>query len=64
MTGPWVLMGDFNEILCEMEKKGGVLVDQRRCFKFRSWVNKCGLINVEAASPRFTWRGLIIRGFG
>lgn len=35
-----------------------------RCFHFRKWLNKCGLINLEAVGPRYTWRGQDYRGFG
>lgn len=63
-TSPWVLIGDFNEVLKESEKIRGAPIDQRCCFCFRRWVNECGLINLEAAGLKFTWRGPIHQGFG
>lgn len=47
MNGPWFLIGDFNEILGEEEKKGGVPVENHRCLRFRKWANECKLINLE-----------------
>lgn len=62
--GPWVLIGDFNEILYEPEKKGGTPVDHSKCFYFRKWVNEYGLLNMETEGPWFTWRGQVHEGFG
>lgn len=63
-TGPWMLIGDFNEIMYDREKKWGAPANQGRCFCFRKWVNECKLINMEATGPKFTWRGPVHRGFG
>lgn len=35
-----------------------------RCFRFKKWLNKCGLINLEAVGPRYTLKGQDYRGFG
>ncbi|KAJ4829286.1 hypothetical protein Tsubulata_000975 [Turnera subulata] len=40
---PWVIMGDFNEILDATGKQGRVSVDTTRCAKFRDWINHCRL---------------------
>lgn len=64
ISKPWVIIGDFNEILGEVEKKGGAPLDHSRCFRFRRWLSDCGLINLEAIGPRYTWSGQDYRGFG
>lgn len=43
---PWFIIGDFNEIMNENEKKGGAPIDHNRCYRFRRWLNEYGLINV------------------
>lgn len=64
VTTPWCIIGDFNEILNEEEKRGGAPIDQNRCYRFKRWLNDCGLINLEAIGPRFTWRGQDYKGYG
>lgn len=54
ITKPWLILGDFNEIMNKEEKKEGALVDHNRCFCFRRWLNDCGLINLEAVGPPYT----------
>lgn len=39
-------------------------MDHIHCFQFRDWLNNCGLINLDAVGPRFTWMGQNYRGFG
>lgn len=64
VSKPWMLIGDFNEMLNCEEKKGRAPMDIRRCLKFREWVEGCKLLDLEATGTKFTWRGLIIRGYG
>lgn len=63
ISGPWVLLGDFNEIVSEAGKRGRAPVDQGRCFRFIKWLNECKLINLSAAGLRYIWRGSVQRGF-
>ncbi|XP_052117791.1 uncharacterized protein LOC127747682 [Arachis duranensis] len=63
MILPWLLTGDFNKIKEDSEKKGGSPIDQKAYKSFNSWINRCGLIDLEFVGSRFTWRGPIWNGF-
>ncbi|XP_057760906.1 uncharacterized protein LOC130981327 [Arachis stenosperma] len=63
MISPWLLTGDFNKIKEDSEKKGGSPIDQRAYRSFNSWINRCGLIDLEFVGSRFTWRSPIWNGF-
>ncbi|KAI9125353.1 hypothetical protein K1719_003969 [Acacia pycnantha] len=54
---PWIFAGDFNEIKTPLEQKGGGRVNEVRCRVFNEWIQECGLIDVEAKGPFFTWKG-------
>ncbi|WJX64016.1 hypothetical protein P8452_48843 [Trifolium repens] len=62
MTEAWIIAGDFNDIMSEDEKRGGVRASIRRCSKFRERVEACNLIDMGAAGPKFTWRGPLYHG--
>jgi exonuclease III len=57
MTGEWLLVGDFNDIMKPSEKKGGVPASQRQCDKFVDRINECQLLDCGAIGPQFTWYG-------
>lgn len=52
---PWILGGDFNEILNDDEKKGG----PRRCRNllenFRQALDDCSLRDIQFIGDKFTW---------
>ncbi|CAJ2645466.1 unnamed protein product [Trifolium pratense] len=56
---PWLLAGDFNDIMSQDEKQGGALVNFRRCRLFQERVNDCKLLDLGAVGSKFTWRGPI-----
>eukprot|EP00258_Populus_trichocarpa_P027694 XP_024443713.1 uncharacterized protein LOC112324533 [Populus trichocarpa] len=60
---PWMVIGDFNEILMATEKSGGVGVDNRRIHRFAKWVQECKLIDLGSKGPKYTWRGGIRNGY-
>ncbi|KAI9082735.1 hypothetical protein K1719_035309 [Acacia pycnantha] len=64
ITKPWILAGNFNEIKLPLEQKGGGIVNETRCRKFSEWIQNCGLIDVEANGPFFTWKGPKWDGLG
>ncbi|KAA3464007.1 reverse transcriptase [Gossypium australe] len=47
--------GDFNEIMCSFEKKGGLPRDQRRMETFRDTLEECGLMDIGYSGTWFTW---------
>ena len=52
---PWVLLGDFNEMISEDEKMGGLPLNRNRISAFRNCMDKCGLMDLGFQGPRFTW---------
>ncbi|KAL7211712.1 hypothetical protein ACSBR2_014549 [Camellia fascicularis] len=52
---PWLLMGDFNEVLTRTEKFGGQPINHRRAMLFKNCLDHCGLIDMGFSGPHFTW---------
>ena len=51
----WILLGDFNDMISEEEKLGGLPVNRTHIAAFRNCLDKCGLIDLGFHGPRFTW---------
>ena len=51
----WVLAGDFNKPLMEGDKFGGRAVSVSRSLLFKKCLDKCSMIDIGFAGPRFTW---------
>ncbi|XP_012857002.1 PREDICTED: uncharacterized protein LOC105976270 [Erythranthe guttata] len=52
---PWVVGGDYNEILSNNEKEGGLSRLPAQIEAFREALDDCGLTDLEFEGPRFTW---------
>ncbi|KAL5819042.1 hypothetical protein ACOSQ4_022884 [Xanthoceras sorbifolium] len=52
---PWICGGDFNEILMDCEKDGGLPKQRRLLFNFREALDACGLQDLGFEGPLFTW---------
>ena len=52
---PWLLMGDFNEILSSDERLGELVGSQRNMYEFGEVLNKCGLVDLGYRGYPFTW---------
>ncbi|KAA3487155.1 reverse transcriptase [Gossypium australe] len=52
---PWLVAGDFNEIMYSFEKRGGVPRDHRRMEAFRDTLEECQLLDVGYSGAWFTW---------
>ena len=52
---PWLLMGDFNEILSSDERLGELVGSQRKMYEFGEVLNKCGLVDLGYRGYPFTW---------
>ena len=50
---PWVIAGDFNELLLSY-KFGGRAVSVNRSLLFKESLDKCNMLDIGFAGPRFT----------
>ncbi|KAM0880448.1 hypothetical protein ACQ4PT_033570 [Festuca glaucescens] len=53
---PWLIMGDFNEVLYAHEKEGGNTRPLGMMQKFRECLSDCGLEDLGYIGDIFTWR--------
>ena len=51
----WLLLGDFNDMMSEEEKLGGLPINRTRMTTFRNCLDNCRLIDLGFHGPRFTW---------
>jgi hypothetical protein len=54
-TMPWVVMGDFNEILYSFEKEGGRTRPNKFLLAFQEALIDCGLTDLGYTGDKFTW---------
>lgn len=52
---PWMVGGNFNVILNEEEKLGGLTLMQQRITDFANCVNDCALIEVKFSGSKYMW---------
>ncbi|KAA3452465.1 reverse transcriptase [Gossypium australe] len=52
---PWLVCGDFNEILYGCEKKGGLPRDEKKMEEFRQVLEDCQLADLGYSGNWFTW---------
>lgn len=52
---PWLVVGDFNEVLSSHEKLSVVPACQRRISSFARCLDDCDLVDLRFNGPRFTW---------
>ncbi|KAA3490114.1 reverse transcriptase [Gossypium australe] len=52
---PWLVAGDFNEIMYSFEKSGGLPRDQRRMEVFRDILEECQLMDIGYSGVWYTW---------
>jgi hypothetical protein len=52
---PWVVVGDFNEVLFTSEKWGGCTRSERLMKDFRQVMEECELFDLGYRGPKFTW---------
>ena len=60
-TGPWLMLGAFNEILGPQEVSGGTF-SMSRALTFANMIDKCNMLEIEMKGGRFTWRKNIQNG--
>ena len=52
---PWVIVGDFNEVLLEGDKYGGRSISSSRSLVFKECLDYCSMVDMGFVGPRFTW---------
>ncbi|XP_070007321.1 uncharacterized protein LOC142165479 [Nicotiana tabacum] len=53
--GPWLIGGDFNDVLTQDKKWGGRNISRNRTSRFWLCINYCNLIDLEFKGCRYTW---------
>ena len=56
-NGPWLLLGDFNEITSNEEKKGGRRRTDASFLPFRNMLASCGMIDFPFLGNPLSWAG-------
>lgn len=56
-SGPWILTGDFNEILANEEKSGGSVRSERSFANFRNFLAQNDLFDLQHTGNFLSWRG-------
>lgn len=54
----WILSGDFNEIVDNSEKRGGVTRAEKSFINFRSFITQNGLLDLKHSGNSLSWRGM------
>ncbi|GLU11862.1 hypothetical protein SLE2022_285820 [Rubroshorea leprosula] len=52
---PWMMIGDFNDVLDQSEKFGGNRICQARVQFYLECMNNCNMIDLGFVGNRFTW---------
>ncbi|GAV73023.1 Exo_endo_phos domain-containing protein [Cephalotus follicularis] len=52
---PWLAIGDFNDFASASERQGGSGNIIRRCSRFQSNINDCGMVDFGFSGAAFTW---------
>ena len=52
---PWLMIGDFNEVLCSKDKFGGNQVNMNRAIEFKACLDSCSFVDLGFAGPKYTW---------
>ena len=55
MDLPWLLMGDFNEILSSDERSSESAGSQRSMYEFGEVISRCGLVDLGYRGYPFMW---------
>lgn len=51
---PWLIAGDFNEILSQQDKRGSLPINISRNSEFWSCINHCNLLDLDFKGSRYT----------
>ncbi|XP_062028816.1 uncharacterized protein LOC133744789 [Rosa rugosa] len=53
--GPWICVGDFNELVSNDEKEGGIPWHWNRIRYLKNFMDRHGLFDLSFTGPKFTW---------
>ena len=51
---PWLMLGDFNEVLCGEDKFRGNQVNLNRAIEFKGCLDECNMLDLGFMGPKFT----------
>ena len=57
MQGPWLIGGDFNNVL-NLNERLGSTVTLDEVIEFRSCIRECGVSDHKSSGPFYTWSKL------
>lgn len=60
---PWLLLGDFNELLGNDEKEGGAVRSESSFWDFRNFVENCKLRELRSTGCSLFWAGKRDKGW-
>lgn len=52
---PWLMLGDFNEVLCGEDKFGTNQVNLNKALEFKECLDECNMLDLGFVGPKFTW---------
>lgn len=52
---PWLVLGNFNDVLNQSEKFGGRKISNSRTRLYVDAMNNCKLMDIGFVGPKFTW---------
>ena len=52
---PWLMLGDFNEILSSEDKYGRNHINLNRALEFKDCLDNCNFLDLGFSGPKFTW---------
>lgn len=55
---PWLLLGDFNQVLWRDGKRGRSPVSQARVQPFVNMIKNCKLLDLDFSGQKFTWSNM------
>ncbi|GLU06570.1 hypothetical protein SLE2022_235940 [Rubroshorea leprosula] len=55
IQGPWMIIGDFNDMVDQSEKFGGNEISQTRVRAYLDCMNNCNMVDLGFIGNRFTW---------